>query len=253
MKIKLINKDKGMAPPSGAFDFRPNRTVDSNPKLDNMKGDYVSPKNRRKRKYYVGGDFSKYASPYKQLEIEDPTSKVKMPKPVKLPEAGIKVLNKEEQREPEETSYSVYWGNKDYVEEPVSTDYDSLIDLLTSEGFKFKATSGYRPSAKTAQGVPSHHSEGTAANPGAWDIVPTAGTFDEFEQRIYSNPRVLAWLDKKGWGTLREDKVVNGQRGFLRVDGTFANTGASGNHFHFGPDRRALEWKEYNRNRYARS
>ena len=62
MKIKLFNKDKGMSPPSGAFDFRPNRTVDSNPKLDNMKGDYMSPKNRRKRKYYVGGNFAKYIS-----------------------------------------------------------------------------------------------------------------------------------------------------------------------------------------------
>jgi len=62
MKIKLFNKDKGMSPPSGAFNFRPNRTVDSNPKLDNMKGDYTSPKNRRKRKYYVGGNFAKYIS-----------------------------------------------------------------------------------------------------------------------------------------------------------------------------------------------
>ena len=51
MKIKLINKDKGTAPPTKAFDFRPNRTVDSNPKLDNMKGDYVSPKKQKRRKY----------------------------------------------------------------------------------------------------------------------------------------------------------------------------------------------------------
>jgi len=30
----------------GAFDFRPNRTVDSNPSLSNMKGDYKD--NKRK-------------------------------------------------------------------------------------------------------------------------------------------------------------------------------------------------------------
>lgn len=32
--------------PSGAFDFRPNKTVDSNPTLSNMKGDY---KDRKKK------------------------------------------------------------------------------------------------------------------------------------------------------------------------------------------------------------
>lgn len=32
--------------PSGAFDFRPNRTVDSNPTLSNMNGDY---KDRKKK------------------------------------------------------------------------------------------------------------------------------------------------------------------------------------------------------------
>lgn len=39
--------------PDGAFDFRPNRTVDSNPSLSNMKGDYKDSKKKlikRKKK-----------------------------------------------------------------------------------------------------------------------------------------------------------------------------------------------------------
>lgn len=251
MKIKLINKDKGTSPPSGAFDFRPNRTVDSNPKLSNMKGDYVSPKSKRKRKYYIGGNFTNYASPYKQLQVESFNNKIPIPKiddPIYLP-----FLNEDNNEEVNEPVYSTYW-NSTSEEQPVNHDLpSSLIDLLEQEGFKFKVTSGFRPNSKTAQGKRSNHSLGNKNNPGAYDIVPLEGTFDEFESRIYSNPRVLAWLDKNGWGSLKENAVRNGQRGFLRTDGTFANTNATGNHFHFGPDSRALEWKEVNRKKYGTS
>lgn len=252
MKINLFNKDKGLKPPTGAFDFRPNRTVDSNPKLDNMKGDYMSPKNRRKRKYYTGGYFDKYASKYSQLAISPDTSHIKITKYNKFPSlfnSSSKISLIKDEESSEQPKYSVTWEGED-----TNVNYDlTLPELLTNEGFQFKVSSGYRQNAKTYQGKPSNHSLGNALNPGAYDIVPLATSYDEFEQRLYSNPRVLAWLDKKGWGTLKENALLNGQRGFLRTDGTFANTGASGDHFHFGPDKGALEWKEVNRKKYARS
>jgi hypothetical protein len=43
--MKILGLKNGGRPNKG-FDFRPNRTVDSNPTLSNMKGDYVDKKRR---------------------------------------------------------------------------------------------------------------------------------------------------------------------------------------------------------------
>ena len=171
-----------------------------------------------------------------------------------MPQQIIKLSKEEPTQDNQESEdqYSISWGTSDKAVDTGSLP-STLAELLTQEGISFQITSGYRPGARTAQGYMSHHSEGDANNPGAYDVVPTSGDYDAFEKAIYSNPRILAWLDAKGWGSLREDKLVNGQRGFLRTDGTFANTGATGPHFHFGPDKRALEWKEVNRRKYATS
>lgn len=50
--MKILGLKNGGRPNKG-FDFRPNRTVDSNPTLSNMKGDYVDRKKKlikRKKK-----------------------------------------------------------------------------------------------------------------------------------------------------------------------------------------------------------
>jgi hypothetical protein len=50
--MKILGLKYGGRPNKG-FDFRPNRTVDSNPSLSNMKGDYKDRKKKlikRKRK-----------------------------------------------------------------------------------------------------------------------------------------------------------------------------------------------------------
>ena len=50
--MKILGMKNG-GRPSGAFDFRPSRVVDDNPKLSNMKGDYVDRKKKlikRKKK-----------------------------------------------------------------------------------------------------------------------------------------------------------------------------------------------------------
>lgn len=244
MKIKLRNKDKGLSPPKGAFDFRPNRTVDSNPTLSNMKGDYVDIKSRKKRKYYIGGNFLKYKVDYSPVDVSNPT--VELPKlrhDYSLP--NFIDNNKEEEPKNEPPVYSITWTSNSQ-ELPTS-----FIDLLKQENINFRISSGFRPGAKTAQGIASNHSKGNADNPGAYDIVPTSGTFDDFERTIYSNPRILQWLEQNNWGSLREDVVQGNMRGFTGTDGKFYNTGATGNHFHFGPDSHAVKWREANKKKYA--
>ena len=229
MKIKSINKDKGLAPPSGAFDFRPNRTVDSNPKFDNMKGDYVDPKKRKRRKYYAGGNFMSYAVPYKYLEVESHNNKIETPKIISAPQFTPSISNKSTVQSEEEPTYSVYWGgSEDSYEEP-----QGLVDLLNAEGFKFRVTSGYRPGALTSKGTPSNHSLGDEQHPGAYDIVPLDGNFKSFRQALYTNPNVVRWLRTNNWGILEETtpEVKN-------------QTKATGNHFHFGPDNWAKQMSE---------
>ena len=226
MKIKLFNKDKGMSPPSGAFDFRPNRTVDSNPKLNNMKGDYMSPKNRRKRKYYVGGNFAKYISQYNQMNVDTPTTNIKLQEDdIFIPNRFFDDYKPKETTEPE---YSVYWGEG--VDE---APYDNLVDLLNAEGFKFRVTSDYRPGALTSKGTPSNHSFGDKQHPGAYDIVPLDGNFAAFRQALYTNPRVVNWLRTHDWGILEETTPEVKKQ-----------TKANGNHFHFGPDDWAKQMSE---------
>jgi hypothetical protein len=69
----------------------------------------------------------------------------------------------------------------------------------------------------------------------AYDIAPTAGhTFDDIRKAIYSNPDVVNWFRNRGWGVLEE--MQDGKRGFYDVSGKFHYTGATGPHFHIGPD-----------------
>ena len=51
--------------PSGAFDFRPNRTVDSNPTLSNMKGDYKDAEKHARIAVEIRGT---YEQAYEYLE-----------------------------------------------------------------------------------------------------------------------------------------------------------------------------------------
>lgn len=228
MKIKLINRDKGLSPPSTAFDFRPNRTVDSNPKLDNMKGDYVSPKNRKKRKYYIGGEFTKYKLDYTPLNTSNPTPDISELRRSAL-DLPIVPTQQQEETQNDPPVYSLTW-----TENTTASDLpESLEELLKQEGFDFRVTSKLRPGAMTKRGTPSNHSKGTEDNPGAYDIVPTNGDFVAFRSALYNNPRVVQWLRNRGWGILEETSPTVMQQ-----------TGASGPHFHFGPDPGALRMSE---------
>lgn len=98
----------------------------------------------------------------------------------------------------------------------------SLPDLFKQEGVDFTITSSYRPNAVTKSGHKSNHSiEG-----GAYDIKPTNGkTFEDLKEQIYSNPTIVQWMNDHGWGIIEETTPE-----------VMAKTGATGKHWHFGPD-----------------
>lgn len=107
----------------------------------------------------------------------------------------------------------------------------SLEDLLKQEGVNAKITSGYRKGAVSKNGNKSNHShlqeDGTA---GAYDVVPTDGNFENLRKEIYGNPRIVSWLKAKGWGILEET-----------TPDIMRKTGATGKHWHFGPDTAAID------------
>lgn len=112
----------------------------------------------------------------------------------------------------------------------------TLPQLLKEEGINFKITSGFRNGAITKSGSKSNHGHlDQNGNPGAYDIVPIDGNFETFRKQIYSNPRIVSWLQNKGWGILEET-----------TPDIMKKTGATGKHWHFGPDTLAKKMSENN-------
>ena len=103
----------------------------------------------------------------------------------------------------------------------------SLPDLLKQQGVDFTITSSYRPNAVTKSGHKSNHSiEG-----GAYDIKPANGkSFEDLKEQIYSNPTIVQWMNDHGWGIIEETTPE-----------VMAKTGATGKHWHFGPDSMGVQ------------
>ena len=103
----------------------------------------------------------------------------------------------------------------------------SLPDLLKQQGIDFTVTSSYRPNAVTKSGHKSNHSiEG-----GAYDIKPANGkSFEDLREQIYSNPTIVQWMNDHGWGIIEET-----------TSEVMAKTGATGKHWHFGPDSMGVQ------------
>lgn len=106
----------------------------------------------------------------------------------------------------------------------------SLPELLKEEGIDFQITSDYRPNATTKSGHKSNHS----IKGGAYDIKPTNGkSFEDLRQEIYSNSRIRNWMNRHNWGIIEETTPE-----------VMAKTGATGKHWHFGPDSVAVtNWR----------
>lgn len=103
----------------------------------------------------------------------------------------------------------------------------SLPDLLKQEGVDFTITSGYRSNSVTKSGHKSNHSiEG-----GAYDIKPANGkSFEDLKEQIYSNPTIVQWMNDHGWGIIEETTPE-----------VMTKTGATGKHWHFGPDSMGVQ------------
>lgn len=115
-------------------------------------------------------------------------------------------------------------------------------DLLKQEGINARVTSGHRPGAKTKQGRASNHSLlDEHGHSMAYDVVPTDGDYEKLRKEIYGNPRIVEWLRQRKWGALEETTAS-----------VKTKTGASGDHWHFGPDQAALRDSEKNGVSYAK-
>ena len=114
----------------------------------------------------------------------------------------------------------------------------SLQELIDQEDLPIKITSGYRANSKTKSGNTSHHSrKDSYGNPMAYDIVPmfngkvntTQQGFELLSSSIINNPVAVQWFKDHNFGLLDETSKEMMQR-----------TGATGKHFHIGPDKIAI-------------
>lgn len=120
----------------------------------------------------------------------------------------------------------------------------SFEQLLKEENVPAIITSGFRGKGnlrggKTAQGRQSNHNKlDNKGNSMAYDIKPQQGySFNDLRNILYKNPRIVEWFKSRDWGVLEE--MQDGKRGFYDTHGHFHYTGATGPHFHIGPDTHA--------------
>jgi len=105
-----------------------------------------------------------------------------------------------------------------------------LIDLMREEGISFRVTSGHRPGDRTKNGSMSHHSPGNAL-----DITPASGqSWEDLITQMRNSDRFVAYMREHNLGILDE-----------RSQQMQARTGATGAHFHIGPDKNAILNFEY--------
>lgn len=122
-------------------------------------------------------------------------------------------------------------GNVEYKTSNMDVgNMQELIDLMKDEGISFRITSGHRPGAKTKSGKPSHHDAGNAL-----DITPASGqTWDDLIAQMKKSSRFIEYMKSHGFGILDERGDVMQKR-----------TGATGAHFHIGPDQIARTQFKY--------
>lgn len=101
-----------------------------------------------------------------------------------------------------------------------------VLDKLAEAGISVKVTSGRREAGKVGKaGSKSHHISGNAI-----DVIPGNGeTFESIRQKIKNNPKLLQYFRDNKIGIIDETN-----------EETMKRTGATGAHWHIGPDRLAL-------------
>lgn len=147
-----------------------------------------------------------------------------------------------EASQPEEDLFG--WLDTTQTSSP-SSSYDDLDisfkELAEQENLPVKITSGYRPNASNPRSY--HRKMDSRGYSKAFDIQPswdggkTASRsqedFAKLREILYTNPRVVAWMQHNNMGILEENKPEVAKR-----------TGASGPHFHVGPDKWAIYMRD---------
>lgn len=111
---------------------------------------------------------------------------------------------------------------------------ETMPDLVRKYGIPVRITSGYR-GYNTASGDNSwHRAKDNFGNPAAYDIVPLDRNYNNLLKWIFSRPAVVKEFLDRGWGILDESTRENIKK---------KRTGATGFHFHVGPD--SLSKKEF--------
>lgn len=129
-------------------------------------------------------------------------------------------------------------SSENYLEDDTE-EYDiskSIEDLFKDAGIDIEITSSYRPGATTKSGRTSWHSvKDKYGNSRAYDIKPTNGDFQALKNAMINNPLIRYYFSKRGLGILDET-----------TPDMMARTGATGKHFHIGPDKLAIQtWNEW--------
>lgn len=112
---------------------------------------------------------------------------------------------------------------------------EEIKELFDKHGINVTVTSGKRAAGVAGKaGSRSYHVDGNAV-----DIVPGKGeTFESIRRKMSSNPDILQFMYKNGLGVIDETN-----------EATMKRTGATGKHFHIGPDRLALQtWAQWSNN-----
>lgn len=125
----------------------------------------------------------------------------------------------------EGTTPSIVKGTIEFKNNGIDVgNMQELIDLMQEEGISFRITSGSRPGSKTSNGLMSHHSSGNAL-----DITPVQGqSWDDLIKQMRKSKRFISYMQEHNLGILDE-----------RSKKMQAKTGATGAHFHIGPDQMA--------------
>lgn len=128
----------------------------------------------------------------------------------------------------EETTFAplIQKGTIEYKSKDIDLgNMKELVELMRDEGISFRITSGSRPGSKTSNGSMSHHSSGNAL-----DITPVQGqSWDDLISQMRRSKRFISYMREHKLGILDE-----------RSKKMQAKTGATGAHFHIGPDIAAL-------------
>jgi hypothetical protein len=136
-----------------------------------------------------------------------------------VPKEGIKILSKPTPPTAPDVQVA-----------PGRAAIQGFIDLCAKEGININITSWERPNNTSKSGSRSHHVTG-----GALDITPGSGeTWESLSTKIQGSGLIRDYMLKNNLGIIDETKADMQRR-----------TGATGAHWHIGPDHLAIEGRNF--------